>query len=99
MVDGALKRYVERGLRQFGIEIFPPASTVARELNLAKRQSVDFGVVNQWGRLQQQAGRPLPAVDGLLAATALHHNLILVTRNIKEFAGTNVSIINPWDAG
>jgi len=38
----------------------------------------------------------LPVIDGLLAATALHHNLTLVTRNIKDVAATRVPVFNPW---
>ena len=44
-----------------------------------------------------RAGRPLPAIDGLLAATALQHDLTLVIRNTKDFAGLDVRLINPWD--
>ena len=43
-----------------------------------------------------QAGRPLPAIDGLLAATALQHDLTLVTRNTRDFAGLEVRLLNPW---
>lgn len=39
----------------------------------------------------------LKTADGLIAATALEHDLTLVTRNIKDFAGLRISIINPWD--
>jgi toxin FitB len=42
------------------------------------------------------AGRPLPAIDSLLAATALEHDMVLVTRNIKDFVGLPVRIFNPW---
>ena len=59
---------------------------------------VDSGVADRWGHLQAQVGRPLPAIDSLLAATALQHQLTLVTRNVKDFAGIDVPIINPWDA-
>jgi predicted nucleic acid-binding protein len=48
---------------------------------------IDAGVAHQWGQLQAEAGRSLPAIDSLLAATALHHNLVLVTRNLKDMAG------------
>jgi predicted nucleic acid-binding protein len=34
----------------------------------------------------------------LLAATALHHNLVLVTRNLKDVAGLPVTVLNPWEA-
>ena len=40
----------------------------------------------------------LLAIDGLLAATALQHDLTMVTRNSKDFAGLNLQLINPWDA-
>jgi predicted nucleic acid-binding protein len=56
------------------------------------------GVADRWGRLAAQAGpkSPLPVIDGLLAATALHHNLTLVTRNTKDVARTGVPVFNPW---
>lgn len=63
---------------------------------LGRLLSVDAGVADRWGRLQAHAGRPLPAIDSLLAATALHHNLTLVTRNVKVFADMGVDLINPW---
>lgn len=59
--------------------------------------SVDGLVADRWGRLVAQAQRPLPAIDSLLAATALHHDLCLVTRNVKDFSGLPLSLINPWD--
>jgi toxin FitB len=59
--------------------------------------SVDGSVADRWGRLVAQAKRPLPAIDSLLAATALHHDLSLVTRNVKDFSGLPLSLINPWD--
>ena len=64
---------------------------------LGRLISVDASVVDRWGRLQGHAGRPLPAIDGLLAATALQHDLTLVTRNVKDFQGLGLNIINPWD--
>jgi toxin FitB len=39
----------------------------------------------------------LPVIDGLLAATALHYNLTLVTRNSKDVAGTDALVFNPWE--
>lgn len=59
---------------------------------------IDAHTADRWGRLMAQAGRPLPAIDGLLAATALQHDLTLVTRNTKDIAGLEVRLINPWDA-
>ena len=56
---------------------------------------VDRTVAMAWGYLN--AARTRPVVDGLLAATALVHDLTLVTRNVRDFAGTNVPVINPWE--
>ena len=60
--------------------------------------AVDDAVADRWGRLVAAAGRPLPAVDSLLAATALVHDLVLVTRNTKDFAGLPVQVFNPWSS-
>ncbi|MBA3033958.1 MAG: type II toxin-antitoxin system VapC family toxin [Gammaproteobacteria bacterium] len=57
---------------------------------------IDAAVADRWGRLVATAGRPLPAIDSLLAATALEHDLVLVTRNVKDFSGLPVQIFNPW---
>jgi predicted nucleic acid-binding protein len=65
---------------------------------LGRVLNVDTQVADRWGRLQGDAGRPLSAIDGLLAATALQHDLTLVTRNVKDFKGLGLNIINPWAA-
>jgi predicted nucleic acid-binding protein len=59
--------------------------------------AVDAAVADRWGRLVAQAGRPLPAIDSLLAATAAQHDLIFVTRNLRDVQGLGVQILNPWD--
>jgi predicted nucleic acid-binding protein len=62
---------------------------------------VDPEVADRWGRLAGKAkaeSRPLPAVDGLLAATALEHNLTLVTRNTRDVLLTGVPLFNPWES-
>jgi toxin FitB len=56
---------------------------------------VDRAVANEWGRLT--ASRPLPVIDGLLAATAKIHRMTLVTRNTAEIAGLDVYILNPFE--
>ena len=58
--------------------------------------AVDAHTADRWGRLQGSAGRPLPAIDSLLAATALQHDLTLVTRNTAYFDGMGVRLVNPW---
>jgi predicted nucleic acid-binding protein len=59
---------------------------------------VDAAVADRWGILggRATAQTPLPVVDGLLAATAMHHNLTLVTRNVKDVAATGVPFFDPW---
>ena len=62
---------------------------------------IDEQVADRWGHLAAQAkrnGRPLAVIDGLLAATAMHHNLTLVTRNIGDFAELQVPLLNPWES-
>jgi len=51
-------------------------------------------VVDHWGRLS--AIRPISTVDGLLAATALAHDLTFVTRNVSDVAHTGVKLLNPF---
>jgi len=64
----------------------------------ARLLGIDAQVADRWGRVQAAARRTLPAIDGLLAATALQHGLTLVTRNVKDFAGLGLPLINPWQA-
>lgn len=58
---------------------------------------VDAAVADRWGRLQAEFTRPLSAVDSLLAATALHHDLRIVTHNGKGFGIEGVGVVNPWE--
>lgn len=58
--------------------------------------AVDSKVADRWGRLVAQAGRPLPAIDSLLAATALTHGLTLITRNLKDFQRPDLVVLDPW---
>jgi hypothetical protein len=57
---------------------------------------VDVRIAERWGRLCAEAGRTLPVIDSLLAATALEHGLTLVTRNLGDFELPGVHAINPW---
>lgn len=58
--------------------------------------SVDAEVADRWGRLSAQMGRPTPAIDSLITATALTHGLKLVTRNVRDFNYPGLDVINPW---
>jgi toxin FitB len=63
--------------------------------------AIDNPVADRWGWLtaeSERKGRPLAAIDGLLAATALQHSLTIVSRNVTDFASTHVPILNPWEA-
>jgi len=55
---------------------------------------VDQRTAILWGELS--ADRSRPVVDTLLAATAIAHDLTLVTRNVKDFSGLGVKLLNPW---
>lgn len=57
----------------------------------------DEEVADRWGRLLAAARRPLPAIDSLLAATALARGLALITRHVEDFPHPGLEIINPWD--
>lgn len=62
--------------------------------------NLDVGAMMEWGTLTGQlerTGRSLPAMDSLIAALALHHHCFLATRNVADFAGTGVRIVNPWE--
>lgn len=56
--------------------------------------SIDLPVAKLWGTLTSDRTRP--GVDSLLAATALVHNLTLVTRNTKDFDDLPVKLLDPW---
>ena len=51
-------------------------------------------IARLWGQLS--ADRPRPMIDTLLAATAIHHGLTLVTRNVRDIDDTGVRVHNPW---
>ena len=59
--------------------------------------AIDQGVTDHWVRLLASAGRPIPAVDSLLGATAAHHDLTMVTRNSKDFDNLGLEVLNPWN--
>jgi predicted nucleic acid-binding protein len=58
---------------------------------------LDAEIADQWGYLRARH-RTLPVIDNLLAATAMARHLVLVTSNVKDFAGINgLKILNPWE--
>lgn len=62
---------------------------------------ITSAVADRWGLLAAEArktGRALATIDGLLAATALEHNITVVTRNVRDFRDTHVLLLNPWNS-
>jgi tRNA(fMet)-specific endonuclease VapC len=62
--------------------------------------SLDTDVLMEWGVLTarlESSGETMPAIDSLIAATALSHPFTLVTRNVDDFNGTGLEIVNPWE--
>lgn len=60
----------------------------------------DIVVAKNWGKLQgkaEQKGTPMSTIDSLIAAIAYTHDLVIVTRNEKDFQGNVLKIINPWN--
>ena len=55
---------------------------------------VDARVADTWGEMS--AIRPIPVVDGLLAATAKTHDLTLATRNASDVTGLGAAVLNPF---
>jgi predicted nucleic acid-binding protein len=58
-------------------------------------------IAERWGVLSGECrleGRQVSVADGLIVATALHLKLTVVTRNVRDFTGLGVAVLNPWDA-
>jgi len=60
--------------------------------NLAVRR---WGLIS--GTVRRQTGHPPPVIDTLLAATAIEHDLYLVTRNVRDVRHSGAAMFNPWD--
>ncbi len=61
---------------------------------------LDVPVLVAWGQLVArlgQQGKPIGVMDSLIAATALHHGMTLVTRNVDDFVYAGVGLLNPWE--
>lgn len=81
---GRLESWLQVDLpRRFQDRILPVTAAIADRCGVA-------------AAIAAAKGKPVPVIDGLLAATALHHDLTLVTRNTADVSGTGVSTLNPW---
>ena len=95
-----------------GIHNLPPADPArqryaaalqALETRFAGRiLSVSEDVVKRWGALsgsiRRDTGHPPPVIDTLLAATAIEHDLCLVTRNVRDVERSGVEVFDPWNS-
>jgi predicted nucleic acid-binding protein len=60
---------------------------------------IDMRVSILWGKIQcsaEKIGKPLPAIDSLIAATGISYNLTVVTRNVSDMEQSGVKLFNPW---
>lgn len=80
-----LEQWIEHDLRNwFQSRLLPVTKTIA----------------DRWGVLAGQSklkGKALTMADGLILATAFEHDLVIVTRNAKDFAGYGAALLNPWE--
>jgi len=62
---------------------------------------VSDAIVRRWGTIsgtvRRETGHPPPAIDTLLAATALDHDLYLATRNVRDVRHSGAVVFNPWE--
>jgi len=97
---GEIRKGVERlrsGRRRGRLESWPQVDLPSRFQD--RVLPIDVAIADRWGRVSAIAaakGKPVPVMDGLLAATAIHHNLTLVTRNSADVSCTGVATLNPW---
>jgi predicted nucleic acid-binding protein len=92
---------IRKGIERLRVRDVPQAHTFATWLTELERRfaqrilPVDTPIAQEWGRLN--ALTPRPTVDSLIAATAIVHDLTVVTRNTADFEGCEVSLMNPWN--
>lgn len=91
---------IRRGTRR--LHLHDPTQAVQLEAWLdglrssfaARILPIDEAVALRWGELGIH--QPISVADGLLAASALHHNLTIVTRNVSDFEPNRVPVLNPF---
>jgi len=90
------------GRMQDGIRKQRLAAWLASDLPLrfeGRIVPINATIADTWGRITARgeiAGRPIGAMDALIAATAIARSLTLVTRNVRDFQSSLNAIVNPW---
>lgn len=60
--------------------------------------NIDTNIIIEWSNIRAKSKKTFPPIDSLIAATAIVHNMIVVTRNIKDFANIDgLLVLNPFD--
>ena len=109
--DQVFLSVVTIGEIQFGISNRPPSNR-RTELEIWLNESLfhqfanrilslDADVFLTWGQMsaqQRQQGTPIGVMDSLIAAVALRHRMVLVTRNVSDFSAIGLSLLNPWES-
>lgn len=91
---------IRKGINRLAVRDISQSSALESWLDEVTRSfgerviDISLPVADRWGRLQ--AIRSVPEIDALLAASALEHDLTLVTRNEADFEGLGVRILNPF---
>ncbi len=99
---GELKRSIEKltpGKRQTFLQKWLAENVIQRFGDRVLPLGAD--VCLRWGEMQarlEKQGKPMPAIDGLIAATALQHQLTIVTRNTSDLEASEAGLCNPWAA-
>jgi predicted nucleic acid-binding protein len=97
LVVGEVRQGIERLRRRRDrqqAEMFERWLAVLKEEFADRLLPVSVAVADRWGRLN--AAKPLPVIDGLLAATAIEHDLTLVTCDVDILTESGARLLNPW---
>ena len=99
---GELKRGIEKlsaGKRKTFLQKWLAENVIQRFSD--RVLPLDRNICLRWGEMQarlEKQGKPMPAMDGLIAATALQQQLTVVTRNTRDMDASRVALFNPWVA-
>ena len=92
----------------YGVEKLPPGKkkhelliwlyTKAPEWFNGRIVSLDTEVLLEWGKIRARSKRTLPVIDTLIAAAAIAHRMVLVSRNTADFEDVEgINLLNPWE--